>query len=31
METEGEAILTHMGGKEAPINPKPKKKGKGIR
>ena len=31
METEGEAIFTDMGGKEAPINPKPKKKGKRIR
>lgn len=31
METDEEAIFTDMGGKEAPINPKPKKKGKRIR
>ena len=31
MDTSKEAIFTDMGGKEAPINPRPKKKGKRIR
>ena len=31
METEGQAVFVDRGGEEAPINPKPKKKGKRIK